>query len=73
MPGCTTNGRLKAAIAPDPGYVSMYGAIDDNGTLIPAVDVSKLKKSNLRQVVDYSTKEPVGTIVVDPMPVTSIW
>ncbi len=57
---------LKTALAPDPGYVSMYGAIDDNGTIIPAVDVSKMKTSNLRQIVDYATKEPVGTIVVDP-------
>lgn len=66
---CSTTqpaGKTKTAPAPDPGYVSMYGAMDDNGTLIPAVDVSKIKKSNLRQVVDYRTKEPVGTIVVDP-------
>jgi lipoprotein-anchoring transpeptidase ErfK/SrfK len=66
---CSTTSPVtepKAALTPDPGYVSMYAAIDDNGTLIPAVDVSKMKKSNLRQVVDYSTKEPVGTIVVDP-------
>ncbi|MHA6643476.1 L,D-transpeptidase [Mesorhizobium sp. A623] len=71
MTACSTTSpvstaKLKAALAPDPGYVSMYGAIDDNGTLIPAIDVSKMKKSNLRQVVDYATKEPVGTIVVDP-------
>lgn len=71
MTACSTTSpvgtaKLKAVPTPDPGYVSMYAAIDDNGTLIPAIDVSKMKKSNLRQVVDYSTKEPVGTIVVDP-------
>lgn len=57
---------LAAAPAPDPAYVSMYGAINDNGTIIPAVDVSKIDKRNLRQVVDYKTDEPVGTVVVDP-------
>ena len=57
---------LAAAAAPDPAYVSMYGAINDNGTIIPAVDVSKIDKRNLRQVVDYETDEPVGTVVVDP-------
>ena len=57
---------LAAAPAPDPAYVSMYGAINDNGTIIPAVDVSKIDKRNLRQVVDYETDEPVGTVVVDP-------
>lgn len=55
-----------AAPAPAPAYVSMYGAINDNGTIIPAVDVSKIDKRNLRQVVDYETDEPVGTVVVDP-------
>jgi lipoprotein-anchoring transpeptidase ErfK/SrfK len=64
----TTQPATKAALkpAPDPSYVKMYGAIDDNGTVVPAVDVSKIDKRNLRQVVDYKTDEPVGTIVVDP-------
>lgn len=51
---------------PDLGYVQMYSAVNDNGTLIPAIDVSKLDKRNLRQLVDYRTDQPVGTIVVDP-------
>lgn len=47
-------------------YAQMYGEIDDNGTIIKAIDVRKVDKRNLRQIVDYKTDERVGTIVVDP-------
>lgn len=47
-------------------YAQMYGEIDDNGTVIKAIDVRKVDKRNLRQIVDYKTDERVGTIVVDP-------
>ena len=50
----------------DPSVASMYSAIDDGGNLIPAVDATKIESKNVRQVVDYQTKEPTGTIVVDP-------
>jgi lipoprotein-anchoring transpeptidase ErfK/SrfK len=50
----------------DPSVASMYSAIDDGGNLIPAVDATKIASKNVRQVVDYQTKEPTGTIVVDP-------
>lgn len=51
----------------DPAFISMYASLeDDDGTVIPAIDVSKIDKRNLRQVVNYETYEPVGTIVVDP-------
>lgn len=55
-----------AASKPQSGYAEMYGKINDNGTIIPAVDVSKIDKRYLRQIVDYKTDEPVGTIIVDP-------
>ncbi len=47
-------------------YETMYGAVNDRGNLIPALDVSKIANRNLRREVDYVTTEPVGTIVVDP-------
>ncbi len=50
----------------DPSVASMYSALDDGGNLIPAVDATKIESKNVRQVVDYQTKEPPGTIVVDP-------
>lgn len=50
----------------DPSVASMYSALDDGGNLIPAVDATKIESKNVRQVIDYQTKEPTGTIVVDP-------
>lgn len=50
----------------DPSVASMYSAIDDGGNLVPAVDAAKIESKNVRQVVDYQTTEPPGTIVVDP-------
>lgn len=50
----------------NPSVASMYSAIDDGGNLVPAVDAAKIESKNVRQVVDYRTKEPPGTIVVDP-------
>lgn len=50
----------------DPSVASMYAAIDDGGNLIPAVDPAGIEAKNVRQLVDYQTKEPPGTIVVDP-------
>ncbi|WP_019173299.1 L,D-transpeptidase [Pseudaminobacter salicylatoxidans] len=71
MAACTTVGpatqaKVEAVPAVSSDYASMYSAIDDRGTVIPAIDVSKMNKRNLRQVVDYKTDQPVGTIVVDP-------
>ncbi|KKN79087.1 hypothetical protein LCGC14_0344150 [marine sediment metagenome] len=44
----------------------MYGAVTDDGRQTPAVDPKNMDPRNIRQVVDYVTKEPAGTIVVDP-------
>ncbi|ESR27259.1 L,D-transpeptidase [Lutibaculum baratangense] len=70
LAGCTTT-QSTAPVAPvrpavDPGYVQMYAAIQDGDWHIPAVDVSEIDPRFLRQLVDYDTDEPVGTIVVDP-------
>ncbi len=45
---------------------SMYAPIQDGDETIPGVDVSKMDPKNIRQMVDYKTGYPAGTIVVDP-------
>ncbi len=73
--GCsTTQGPSVQTLAyqrpqppkPDPRVARMYGAEEDHGWHIPAVDPAKMKPRNIRQVVDYQTNQPPGTIVVDP-------
>lgn len=63
----TTRSAAEPDVAKvDPSVASMYSAIDDGGNLVPAVDAAKIESKNVRQVVDYQTKKPPGTIVVDP-------
>jgi len=66
----TTQSLIGVAEASQAGQSSAnsnpYGEINDNGTIIPAVDTSKIDPRYLRQIVDYQTDEPVGTIIVDP-------
>ena len=45
---------------------SMYAPIQDGEETVPGIDVSKMDPKNVRQVVDYKTGYPPGTIVVDP-------
>ncbi|WP_062233589.1 L,D-transpeptidase [Aureimonas sp. N4] len=68
---CTTAGGPKpVAYAPEPAVdadaARMYGALEDGGWTIPAADLKKMAPRNVRQVVDFRTDEPVGTVVVDP-------
>jgi lipoprotein-anchoring transpeptidase ErfK/SrfK len=46
-------------------YEEMYAAREDEGFLVPAVDLTKVQPQYLRQVVSYPTSEPVGTVIVD--------
>lgn len=43
----------------------MYADRKDGAFTIPAVDTKGMKPDHIRQVVNYSTKEAPGTIVVD--------
>ncbi|MBV2142482.1 L,D-transpeptidase [Falsochrobactrum sp. TDYN1] len=47
-------------------YEVMYGAVNDGGNHIAALDLDKIGERNLRRQVDYQTDHPVGTIIVDP-------
>lgn len=58
--------EVKETSAPLSGYQKIYGAVNDRGTVIPALDLSKIDKRNLRKEVDYKTSQPAGTVIVDP-------
>jgi len=52
-------------LPPDPARVKMYSERQDHGYTVPGVDVAKIDPKYLRQLVDYDTDQPAGTIVVD--------
>ncbi|GEL41866.1 hypothetical protein MEX01_24570 [Methylorubrum extorquens] len=56
--------EARPQIAPD--ALRRYAAITDEPFPVEAVDPRELKARNVRQVVNYPTKEPPGTLVVDP-------
>ncbi|MGL4199461.1 MAG: L,D-transpeptidase [Allorhizobium sp.] len=58
--------RQPASPPVNPALQAMYGAVQDGGETIPAVDVAKIDPRNVRQVVNYRTSYAPGTIVVDP-------
>ncbi|WAP69361.1 L,D-transpeptidase [Jiella pelagia] len=71
--GCSTTQPPTRTLAyqqpepqPDPRIARMYGAEEDQGWRIPAVDPQQIEPRNIRQVVDYRTDETPGTLVVDP-------
>ncbi|MFK8250993.1 L,D-transpeptidase [Ancylobacter terrae] len=74
LAGCkssrTTATAPSAALPPAPspalGYsIGNYGAMSDRFP-IDAVDTSRIEPQFLRREVAYATKEPPGTIVIDP-------
>ncbi|MEO5805959.1 L,D-transpeptidase [Devosia sp.] len=61
LAGCKTFGGISLAEAE-----KMYGSAPDERFPIPAVNMNKLDSKYYRQTVRYSSKEAVGTIIVDP-------
>ncbi len=57
LAACQTDGS--------PSPMSMYGAVSGEPFAVPAVDTSEIDRKYFRQVVNYPTKNPPGTIVVD--------
>ncbi|WP_323718119.1 L,D-transpeptidase [Paracoccus aminovorans] len=70
LAACATTEPEAPAEPPPPAVrpevAALYGAVDDNGHHIPAVDPNLLTEDKARQVVDYWTDEAPGTIIVDP-------
>jgi lipoprotein-anchoring transpeptidase ErfK/SrfK len=67
LAGCTTTGSQM----PDPVAAQAPAQIASNSTdpnerfPVPELDPAKVEPRNMRQLVDYSTREPPGTIVID--------
>lgn len=49
-----------------PADAARYGALEDGGFSIPAVDPDEIKPRNVRQQVNDPTGQMPGTLVVDP-------
>lgn len=56
---------VTAAPAVDPVTAEHYAAVTTDKHPVPGVDPATLKPRNVRQLVDYSTTEKPGTVVVD--------
>ena len=56
---------VAAAPAVDPVTAERYAAVTTDKHPVPGVDPATLKPRNVRQLVDYTTPEKPGTIVVD--------
>jgi len=74
LAGCASSNRIQpgnqvASQAPrsrvDPRYVQMYRAMPEEQFPIPAVDLTKIDPVYYRQLVNYTSSEPTGTIIVD--------
>jgi len=64
LAGCASNGALSPGGFAG-GASAKYAAMNDGGHDVPAIDISEIDPAMLRQQVDYRTREPAGTIVVD--------
>ncbi|WP_319773080.1 L,D-transpeptidase [Breoghania sp.] len=68
LAGCQTTGKKTAATLTPPlesDPARMYAAMPDEQFPLPAINPRKIDPKYYRQLVDYSTNEPIGTIVVD--------
>jgi lipoprotein-anchoring transpeptidase ErfK/SrfK len=68
--GCTTALETPSQVdlmkpTIDPSFLSMYGPLPSEPYPIPAIDLEKVPARFWRRQVDYSTAEPVGTVIVD--------
>jgi lipoprotein-anchoring transpeptidase ErfK/SrfK len=68
LAGCSSQRQHRMYVALpwiDPAFAAMYGPMPNERFPLPAVDLSEVDPRFLRQEVEYSTREPVGTLVVD--------
>ena len=54
---------VTAAALNDPSH---YAAVQDNGLAVPGIPVDQVPAQYQRQLVNYDTDQPVGTIIIDP-------
>lgn len=63
LAGCASSGEMMSAGFG--GSSAKYAELNDGGRTLSAIDVSGIDPAMLRQRVDYRTREPAGTVVVD--------
>jgi lipoprotein-anchoring transpeptidase ErfK/SrfK len=62
LAGCASNAGIGGFAG---GASAKYAEMNDGGHVLPAIDVSEINPAMLRQPVEYRTKEPAGTVIVD--------
>ena len=62
LAGCASSGGIGGFAG---GASAKYAEMNDGGHVLPAIDVSEINPAMLRQPVEYRTKEPAGTVIVD--------
>ena len=62
LAGCASSGGIGGFAS---GASAKYAEMNDGGHVLPAIDVSEINPAMLRQPVEYRTKEPAGTVIVD--------
>ena len=65
LAGCASTGGQLAGPSMLNAFGGTYGEIDDNGILIPAIDTSEIDPRFLRQTVEYTGRQPAGSVVID--------
>jgi len=68
LAGCvgeSPSGPVASAVSPNASSAQAYAALPDEAYPVPAIDITGIDPEMLRQVVDYQTDEPAGTIVID--------
>ena len=51
---------------PVDGDMTHYAAVEDEGKAVPGIPVAQVPPAYQRQVVDYPSDKPAGTVIIDP-------
>ncbi|MDB5643969.1 MAG: ErfK/YbiS/YcfS/YnhG family protein, partial [Hyphomicrobiales bacterium] len=65
LAGCASTGGNLAGSSLSSAFSGTYGELEDNGVVIPAIDTREIDPRFLRQTVDYSGRQPAGSVVID--------
>ncbi|MFN7026109.1 MAG: L,D-transpeptidase, partial [Pseudorhizobium sp.] len=67
LAGCSTTSETTEVTRVETTKIfsESYGSVTDAGYTLPAIPISRLDKKFHRQIVEYSTSERPGTIVVN--------
>ncbi|MEA3536806.1 L,D-transpeptidase [Rhizobium sp. CC-YZS058] len=70
LAGCSTtpigsSAPIGERVATNQIFSDSYGPVEDHGYALPAIPIQRVNSRFHRQIVDYATQEPPGTIVVN--------